>query len=596
MIKKYDEKDIRVIAEIEHIRMSPGMYIGDTTNPVHLIEEALDNALDEALAGHAKVIAVSVDTKSNTYAVLDNGRGIPISDNVPTTISSKLFSGAKFQDKKTAYEISSGLHGVGLVAVNALSDHYQIEIYRDKKHATFEFENAKLKKKLIVDHDGQVPFSTKIQFKPSKKYFETTKADLDRIRKRLMTAAAEMSGIKLVLMIDDNNEVFYTDLVDYFKEFCLTDKDSDILQIESNKEPEKFRAMMAYEEKGSNAPKIISSINLLPVEGGGTHVNMYQDILKDFFQTKAKKHGFVFQPRDCLYGLRAYLMLNLKEPKFAGQTKDKLTNRKTELEKFVKDLQVSLEGYANDNEEQIIKLLTRFQTYRKKLDSKSLVTNGTGKRASTKFTKLRDCTSRHNSELYIVEGESAGGSIIQSRDPSIHAVLPLKGKSIPNITTKKDILKNKEVGELITAIGTGVGPHFDLSKMRYDKIICATDADSDGAHIACLLTMVLGILTPEIIKAGRYYIAQTPLFAINIKNTFIPLWTQEEFDKARKDDKSISRFKGLGELTPAQLKKCLLDPNGRNLMLVEYTTDLDKLVGIFSSADEKRKLLDEEKE
>ncbi len=591
---KYNEDDIRVLAEIEHIRLSPGMYIGDTTNPVHLIEEALDNALDEALAGHANIIAVKFNTKKNIYTVLDNGRGIPMHKQTPVTISSKLFSGAKFQDKKTAYEISSGLHGVGLVAVNALSDEYLIEIYRDGKHAIFEFKDTKLIRKKIVSYPGEMPFSTKIEFKPSSKYFESLDANADRIRQRLLTAAAELSGMTLVLNIDDKTEVFKLSLIEYFKQFCLTNKEEPILQIESIQNPEKFKIMMAHEIQGSNAPKVLSSINLLPVDGGGTHVNVFYDILKDFFQAKAKKHGYSFQPRDCLYGLRAYLILSLKEPKFAGQTKDRLTNRKTELNKFVKELKSNLEAFANDNEQEILDLLTRFQIYRKKLDSKSLVNSGTGKRASTKFTKLRDCTTRSGSELYIVEGESAGGSIIQSRDPQIHAVLPLKGKSIPNITTKKDILKNKEVGELITAIGTGIGPHFDLSKMRYDKIVCATDADSDGQHIACLVTMVLAILTPEIIKAGRYYIAQTPLFAINYKNTFIPLWTNKQLEEATKAQKPISRFKGLGELSPQQLKKCLLEPKGRNFLPVTYSNEIQKLIDLFSSAVEKRKLLSKE--
>lgn len=591
MSKDYTHKDVRVLAEIDHIRLNPGMYIGDTSNPVHLIEEALDNALDEALAGHANIVAVFVDTKEKVYKVLDNGRGVPITNDIPVTISSKLFSGAKFQDKKSAYEISSGLHGVGLVAVNALSSYYKIEVYRDGKHGIFEFNKTKLVKKRVKKNGTDEPFSTKIEFKPDKSVFESLDADLDRIRKRLIIAAAEMEGITLILRVDEHEpEIFKMTLPDYFYEYCISNKDEEMIEFASYKKPEKFKILMAYEENGSNAPKVLSSINLLPVDGGGTHVNTFQDMLKDFFMKKAKQLGYSFQPRDCLYGLRAYLSLSLIEPKFAGQTKERLTNRKSEFEKFIKDIRNGLETYAISNPSEINELLERFQSYRKKLESKGLVKSGTGKRVHTKFTKLRDCNSR-NGELFIVEGESAGGSIIQARDPKIHAVLPLKGKSIPNATTKKGIIKNKEVEELVKAIGVGVEPHVNLSNIRYDKIICATDADADGSHIACLLTVAIAVLMPDVIKEGRYFLAQTPLFAINEKKSFIPLWTQEELEKARKDKRSISRFKGLGELTPAQLKTCLLEEKVRRLIPVEYSENIDELTKLFSNADEKRKLL-----
>jgi DNA gyrase subunit B len=203
MTKSYSAKDVRVLDEVEHIRLNPGMYIGETQTPTHLIEEALDNALDEALAGFAKIIAVMIDTKENRFAVLDDGRGIPMEDNTPVTISSKLFSGAKFQDKKSAYEISSGLHGVGLVAVNALSSEYKVEVYRDGKYAYYNFQNTKLKTSRISKYPDQRPFSTKIEFVPDKKFFESLTPNLKRIRQRLTAASAEMpEDISFVLYID----------------------------------------------------------------------------------------------------------------------------------------------------------------------------------------------------------------------------------------------------------------------------------------------------------------------------------------------------------------------------------------------------------
>lgn len=596
MTKGYSAKDVRVLEEVEHIRLNPGMYIGETSNPVHLIEEALDNALDEALAGYAKIIAVLVDTKLNKFSVLDDGRGIPIDSDTPIIVSSKLFSGAKFQDKKSAYEISSGLHGVGLVAINALSSEYTVEVYRDQKKAKYIFYNTKLKQSKTENYTEDRPFGTKIEFVPDPKFFETVKPDLDRIRRRLTTASAELpQDISFVLVIDDKKEIFKLNTIEHFETNCLTSKGkTESLFLRSEKKPEKFDALLTYEADGSVAPKVLSSVNLLPVDSGGTHVLAFFDVLKEFFTAKGKKYDLKFQPNDCLYRLRAYLMLNLIEPKFSGQTKDKLTNRKTDFDKFLKDFRNQLEEYAQTHEPVIIEFLERFSEYRKKLDAKKLKVNGSGgRRASTQFTKLRDCTSR-NGELFIVEGDSAGGSIIQSRDPKKHAILPLRGKSIPNVTTKKNILQNKEVGELIKALGTGVGPEFDINKLRYDKIICSTDADHDGNHIACLVSMVMGILVPDIVKSGKYFVAQTPLFAINEGKTFLPLWTDEELEKARKKNRKITRFKGLGELSPHQLKISLLDDDTRRLIPIEYSENIDDLIKLFSSAEEKRKLVVED--
>jgi len=593
MTRSYSAKDIKVLAEIEHIQLNSGMYIGETSNPVHLIEEALDNALDEALAGYASIVAVVIDTKENLYSVLDNGRGIPLEENTPVVISSKLFSGGKFQGKKTAYEISSGLHGVGLVAINALSSYYKVEVYRTKQYGVFEFKNAKLKSSNIKAYKGEMPFSTKIQFKPDKKYFETLEPDLDRIRNRLTTASAEMpNDIQFVLKVDNKQEVFNLSLIDHFAMGCLSEQNSNITvhTLNSIGKPEKFEVMFAYEETGPVGPKMMSSVNLLPVSHGGSHVNAFHDMLRDFFVTKAKKYDFRFHPNDCLLRLRAYLMLSLVDPKFSGQTKDSLINIKPHFEKFMKEFRTQLEQFAVQQEPLLKTYLERFHDYRTKLESKKLVKTGNGRRAATKFTKLRDCVSR-NGELYIVEGDSAGGSIIQSRNARIHAILPLRGKSIPNVTTKKNILENKEVRELITAMGTGVDTHFNLSKLRYDKIICATDADHDGNHIACLVTMVMGILMPEVIKAGKYFIAQTPLYAINEGKTFIPLWSNKELEKARSKDRKITRFKGLGELSPHQLKICLLDEETRHLMPLTYSEDIESLVKLFSSASEKRELI-----
>lgn len=597
MAKNYTADDIRKLTPMEQIRISPGMWIGSTEDPHHLIEEPFDNALDEAQGGHCNVIAININTKTNIYSVLDDGRGIPLSKNVPFIISTELFSGAKFQDKKSVYEISSGMNGVGLVCANALSDFYNIEIYRNNKHGIFNFVNGKLKKKQIKPFTEQKPFSTKIEFKPSKKIFETLIPDLNRIKKRLQIASVEIPDVTFVLNIDDKREIFKMTMDEYFQERCLQGNNQIIkpLFIKSIIKPEAFNIKFTYAKSGTISPRVLSSVNLLPVDDGGTHINCFYDILKNYFVTKGKKLGYNFQPQDCLIGLKAYLMLSLKEPKFAGQTKSKLTNRKTNLEKFVKQIRSQLEEYfdkkvENDEESDLEKILDHFQTYRAKLDAKNIKTAPAGKRVSTKFTKLKDCSSKYG-ELFICEGESAGGGLVECRDPRKHAILPLKGK-IPSAVRAKDILKNKEIGELIGSLGTGVGPQFNIDSLKYSKVICATDADDDGLHIFALLTLALAILVPEIIKCGYYYYVDTPLYAINEKNNFQPLWNNNEVTKAKNEKKSLLRIKGLGEMNPDQLKVVLINEKTRRLIPVTYTSNMDKMVKLFSDSNEKRKLLE----
>jgi DNA gyrase/topoisomerase IV subunit B len=589
----YTHKDIRELGEIEHVQLNCGMYIGETTTPVHLVEEALDNALDEAIAGYAKIIAVNIDTKTGICCIMDDGRGIPIENDVPIKISTKLFTGAKFQDAKSAYRVCAGKNGIGLITILALSDFYTVEIYRDKKHAKFIFENAKLKQKIIEDFKGNVPFSTKIQFKPNKKYFESIIPDIDRIRKRLLVASVEIPSATFVLNIDNKKqEIIKLSKEKFFNQYCLNDTDSSIskiIDLEIRDSEEKFDVKFCYSYEGSISPRVVTSINLLPVDNGGTHVNSFYEIIKEFFPSKAKKLNLKFQPNDVLSGLRIYFSLELEKPDYSSQSKDKLINRKETLSKLLVKLKLELEKYFLKNNEVLTELLTFFDDYRKRLDSKKIKTNGSGKRASTKFTKLRDCTGSHG-ELYVVEGDSAGGGFIDCRNAKLHAILPLKGK-IPSILNQEDILKNKEIGELIQALGCGVGPNFNLSGLRYSKVICGVDPDADGGHIFCLMTIALASLVPDIIKSGHYYLAKIPLYAINRPKSFIPLWTPEELTKARNNNEPILRIKGLGELNPWQLKICCIDEKSRKLIKVKYTKDIKKIMGLFSDVSKKRELL-----
>lgn len=592
MTKSYTHKDIKSLTEIEHVRESAGMYIGIITNPVHLVEEALDNALDEAISGYANIIGINIDTKTNICSIMDNGRGVPIENDTPILISTKLFTGAKFNSSKTAYKIVAGKNGIGLITILALSDFYIIEIYRDKKHAKFIFENTKLKQKIIEDFTDTPPFSTKIQFKPDKKIFESLIPDIDRIRKRLLMASVELPNASLVLNVDKKSEVIKLTKEEFFKNHCLNEADENISKIIDlcvREEGEKFEVKFCYSYEGSVAPRLVSSVNLLPVDNGGTHVNLFYDLLKDYFSSKTKKTDFKFQPNDILSGLRVYFSLELEKPDYASQSKDKLINRKDQLEKLTSKIKLELEKYFAKNPDSLTELLTFFDEYRKRLDSKKLKTTNNGKRASCKFTKLRDCTGQHG-ELFVVEGDSAGGGFIMCRDTKRHAVLPLKGK-IPSILNKEDILKNNEINELISSLGTGVGPNFNLANLKYDKIICGVDPDADGGHIFCLMTIALAALVPEVITNGKFYLAKIPLYAVNKGKTFIPLWTPEEVTKYRNEGENLLRIKGLGELNPWQLKICCLDEKTRKLTRVEFSKDLKEIMNLFSDVNKKRELL-----
>lgn len=484
-LSKYTAEEIRTIDElIDHIRENIGMYIGESSTPIHLFEECFTNSIDETIARYCDQISIEVDTENNFYTVKDNGRGIPIDNDVPIQISTK-FSGAKFQGSKTAYDLVSGKHGVGLVVVNALSLKYEIEIYRDKQYALFEFENGKLINRVVKKYNKKnKPFSTRVSFTPDPKFFDSEVISVEDIRNRCLTASVELSHCDIGLTIDNSEtEHISYDKIDYFNNYCVSSDDNigDIINIQSSDKNESFEVICSWSESGPISPKILSSVNVLPVEDGGTHLNIFGEIIKEVITEKAKKSNYRFQPSDCLVRLRAYLSLYLVQPEFGAQSKDKLTNRKTYFNVLRKKLKRALENYFNNNPEFFNNLLDQFDSYRRSLDSKKLRANASSGRASTKLTKLKDC-QRRDGELLICEGDSASGTVINMRDPGIHAVLPLKGK-IPSVVNKKeDIIKNQEISDLISAVGTGYGPEFDISKIRYNRIIIFTDADSVSAE------------------------------------------------------------------------------------------------------------------
>jgi len=599
----YTANDIKTLSELEHIRMNPGMYIGETDKPNHLLYEVLDNALDEANANHAKLIGVFIDNKEHIYTVSDNGRGIPITDNVIPTIATKLFSGGKFSKggESSAYGIAAGLHGIGLVAVTALSDWVEITVYRDGKRAFYRFEDCKLVKEELNDFSGTIPFSSQISFKPAAKYFETLDMDVKPIRERLKIASIHIPHLKLILLHDGEKEIINCDINDFFKETLLDNKKvnvTPIFMLKKKIKDEEIVVKFAWDFNTPSSPRHVGSVNLLSVNQG-THINRVYTVFRNVFTAFAKKEKLTFTPQDCLVGFRAMTSVSLYRPEYTSQTKEKLSTSKAKVdhlfEGLEKQLEVTIDKYPNIKTQ----LLGFFEGYRKGLSTNKSIVKG-GQKVS-RFnqqidSKLKDCTTHlvEKSELFITEGASAAGGLVQCRDPKYHALLGLKGK-IPNLAgSKKDFLKNKEVVEIINALGTGIEPDFHINSLRYGHIIFATDADADGAHITALLMVMFLKLIPGLIKDQKYiYRAIMPLYGTTVKSKFVPLYTDEELEKFKLNNPNhkIQRYKGLGEMNPDQLKVCLLDKTTRKLEAIQYPEDPTDIFKLMTSAELKRELI-----
>ncbi len=600
---EYTTDKIKKLTEIESIRKNSGLYIGSSVTPLRLFEECLDNSLDEALAGFCTNIGVFIDTKENSFSIIDNGRGfpfdekLPLMEDPPVFATTSLYTSGKFEkdDKQSAYDISIGLHGFGLVVCFALSKKMEISIYRDQKYAEYKFKNGdieKIKRKIVKLKNSEKPFSTKVKIFPDKKYFDTVLLPLKEIEERLRLACVNIPYLKIYLKIDDKEILISGDEKKLILDF-LTKNEIEWFSVDIQKEKENCSLKFGWEQEGALTPKIFSCVNLIKVDYG-VHITKISNIFQKIFSTLGKRKKYEFKPQDSLIGLRVYLNLKIIKTSFEAQVKVKLES-KTDLS-IMNSLENKLFKFFEENEDLTNKLLEQFQLYRKTIDAKTINVNNknSSKKSISKYTKLRDCKYR-DGELFIVEGDSAAGGIIRRRDSFRHAVFPMKGKSIPNIITKKDALKNVEISELILCLGTGIEPQFNINDLRYGKIILAQDADADGYHIACLLIMIFAMLTPELIKQGKIYLAKTPLYCVNDKNKkiFVPLWSEEEVEKARNQNFPITRFKGLGEFDPWQLEKCLLDENTRNIYKLEFTNELENLVALFSDSELKRKLLEE---
>jgi len=587
----YSTKDIIKLDDIKVIQKNTSMYIGSTENPNHLLMEALDNVLDEVQAGFCNKLSIEID--GNAFKVKDWGRGfpfdqkLPIEKDPPILSCTEMSTSGKFNKdvKDSPYKIASGLHGIGLTAINALSDKLKMEIYRDKKHATYEFKKGKFILRKQNAYKSEPPFSTMIYAIPNKKYFKSIHYDIDKIIERLKLAKIAYPKLEIECIIDGKQQEINSTIYDILHDLSATSKDNWFrIQHTDKKKIESYDIWFTWDEKGSVMPKAFTSVNLVPVHSG-VHLNKFYNTLKKVFNVKK----FKFEKDDCLVGLRCYIDLRIVNTAFDAQVKVRLES-KSDIS-IMDNLESKLLEWKKQNQDQFEYLCQFFEAYRKQRNASLLKAKNNKTRGSTKYTKLKDCT-KPGGELLIGEGDSAISGLNSIRDITKHAILPLRGV-IPNAITMdtKKLIKNDVISDLVNAIGTGIHPHVKIENIRYSKILLAADADPAGKFITTLLIMFFAKYIPEVIKESYLYVCKTPLYGIGKNDTFKPIWTEKELNECRNKGIKIRRFKGLGEFNPPEIFRFTLGKD-RQLDQVKWTKKLDKLEKLLSSSEYKRQLLD----
>jgi DNA gyrase subunit B len=595
---KYDAGQIQVLKGLEAVRKRPGMYIGSTSERGlhHLVYEVVDNSIDEALAGHADSIAVIIH-HDNSITVDDNGRGIPV-DMHPTEkmpgvelAMTVLHAGGKFD--KDSYKVSGGLHGVGVSVVNALSEQLKVWIKRGGKEHYMDFMRGDTKTKLKVLGDvGKKEKGTKIWFKPDAQIFTHLIYDYNTLASRLRELSFLNKGVTITLKDErpgqEKEEEFHAEggLKEFVKHLNSTRKalHSDVIYIETTRDDIGIELAMQYNDGYSET--VFSFVNNINTHEGGTHLTGMKSALTRVINTFAQKGGFLKKDNftlsgdDVREGLTAVLSVKVREPQFEGQTKTKLGN--SEAESAVKTvvnefLQAYLEEHPRTTNIVLDKAVSAARAREAARKARDLTRKKSALDVGNLPGKLADCSLSDPElcELYLVEGDSAGGSAKQGRKREFQAILPLRGKIINVEKARIDkVLSNEEIRTIITAIGTGIKEEFELGKARYHKIIIMTDADVDGAHIRTLLLTFFYRQMPELIESGFVYIAQPPLFRVAKGKEAYYAYAMEERDEianrlgGEKANINIQRYKGLGEMNPDQLWDTTMDPERRTLLKV----------------------------
>ncbi|MDO5154322.1 MAG: DNA topoisomerase (ATP-hydrolyzing) subunit B [Eubacteriales bacterium] len=605
--QEYGADQIQILEGLEAVRKRPGMYIGTTSEKGlhHLVYEIVDNAVDEALAGFCNEIQVTIN-KDNSITVLDNGRGIPTGiqekAGIPAVdvVFTILHAGGKFGGG--GYKVSGGLHGVGASVVNALSDWLEVEIYRDGKIHHQRYEQGKIIKPLEITGNTRKR-GTKVTFMPDATIFETLEFDFDTLRTRLREMAFLTKGLKIVLSDkragkEKEREFFYEGGIIEFVNYINRHKDpiyDKVIYCEGEKDG--VLVEVALQHNSSYSESVFTFVNNIGTTEGGTHLTGFRSAITKVFNDYARNNKLLKDNEDNLTGddlregLAAIVSIKVTDPQFESQTKIKLGNSeaRTAVEGVVTEqLTYFLElnpGVAKPIVNKAIQAQRARIAARKARD---VARKSTLDSSMALPGKLADCTDKNpeNCEIYLVEGDSAGGSAKTARSRATQAILPLRGKILNVEKARIDrILGNEEIKAMITAFGTGIHENFDISKLRYHKIIIMTDADVDGAHIATLMLTFFYRFMPELIRQGHVYLAQPPLYKLEKNKKTWYAYSDEELDNILKEvgrdqNNKIQRYKGLGEMDAEQLWDTTMDPEHRVLLRVAIEDDNESEVDL----------------
>ncbi len=605
MSDNYSADQIQILEGLEAVRKRPGMYIGSTSSKGlhHLVYEIVDNSVDEALAGYCSAINVTVN-KDNSITVVDNGRGIPVDIQEKAgrpaveVVFTILHAGGKFGGG--GYKVSGGLHGVGASVVNALSEWLEVVVYKDGKEYKQRYERGKVVSDLEIVGETEKQ-GTKVTFKPDALIFEETVYDFEILKERLRETAFLTKNLKIVL-VDDRGEKPVEKIFHYeggIKEYVqYLNRPHDVLYPEiiyCEGVKDNVYVEVALQHNNSYTESCYSFVNNIITPEGGTHLIGFRNALTKTFNDYARKNKLLkenepnLSGEDIREGLTTIISIKVEEPQFEGQTKQKLGNSEARgaVDNIVSDrLMIFLE--QNPNVGKIIAekavLAQRARDAARK--ARDLTRRKTALETMSLPGKLADCSDKDpaNCEIYIVEGDSAGGSAKTARSRATQAILPLRGKILNVEKSRLDkILVNNEIKAMITAFGTGIHEEFDISKLRYHKIIIMTDADVDGAHIATLLLTFLYRFMPDLIREGYVYLAQPPLYKVEKNKKVWYAYDDTELNNilteiGRDQNNRIQRYKGLGEMDPEQLWETTMDPDRR--ILLKVTMDDAKMAAL----------------
>ena len=606
---EYGADEIQILEGLEAVRKRPGMYIGSTSSRGlhHLVYEIVDNAVDEALAGFCDTILVSIN-KDNSITVVDNGRGIPVGINhkagLPAVevVFTVLHAGGKFGGG--GYKVSGGLHGVGASVVNALSDWLEVEIFSEGKIYKQRYERGKVAQKLAVIGECEPDKTgTKVTFFPDDTIFEETEFDYDILKQRFREMAFLTKGLKIILRDERPEEepiekVFhYEGGIKQFVEYLNRSKTplyEDIIYCEGMANGVAVEVAMQHNDSYSD--NTYGFVNNITTPEGGTHIVGFRNALTKTFNDYARKNKLLrdnepnLSGEDIREGLTAIISVKIEDPQFEGQTKQKLGNSEARgaVDSIVSNqLVVYLEQNPSIAKMTIEKSVMAQRAREAARKARDLTRRKSALDGMSLPGKLADCSDKDpkNCEIYIVEGDSAGGSAKTARDRATQAILPLRGKILNVEKARLDkIYGNAEIKAMITAFGTGIHDDFDISKLRYHKIIIMTDADVDGAHISTLLLTFLYRFMPDLIKEGYVYLAQPPLYKIEKNKKVWYAYSDDELNSimmeiGRDTNNKIQRYKGLGEMDAEQLWETTMDPERRILLRVtmdeETTSEID---------------------